>query len=73
MSIFNKIEEKVVTETMRQTIRDHLKGYKKKGVIPTVEQIIQDIKSEALETLAQHGYSIDRIKEIVEEEIRRLK
>lgn len=69
--VMSRIQKKVADRFLRMTIHNQVKGYFKKGVHPTVEQVMQDIDKQALGILLSQGYTEDKIKEIVEESIRR--
>ena len=73
MSIFDKVQEKTIAKVMQQTVRKHLKSYRKKGIHPTAEQVMQDIDSNTLAKLTSYGYPPDRIKVVVDNELRRCK
>jgi len=72
MNVLAKVQEKVINSVMRQTIRKQLKSYRKRGISPTAEQVMQDINDNAQSTLTTHGYPPERIKVVVETELRRL-
>lgn len=51
-------------------IHKQVKGYFKKGVHPTVEQVMQDINEDSLSTLLLY-FTIEEIEKKIEESIRR--
>ena len=71
MTSLTKIQEKIAGRLMHEVIKQRIKGYNKRGICPTVEQVMQDINQEAFNILAQCGYTEDKIKGIVEDIIRR--
>ena len=72
--VMSRIQKKISDRFIRMTIKYHIeRTYYKKGITPTGEQVIQDIDKEALNTLLSQGYTEDKIKEIVEDTIRRQK
>ena len=70
--VMSRVQKKIADRFMCMAIHNHVKKtYFKKGVHPTVEQVIQNIDKQALNILHSQGYTEDKIKEIVEESIRR--
>ena len=71
--VMSNIQKKIANKFMRMTIGSHIKGYIKKGIHPTTEQVMQNINQSALNTLAQYGYTHEEISKVVEDIIRRQK
>ena len=72
--VMSKIKRKIADRFLHVTIYYHINNtYFKKGITPTVEQVIQDIDKDALNTLLSQGYTEDEINKIVEDTIRRKK
>jgi len=71
VSIFSEAQEKIIDSTMRQAVKKQLKGYRKRGIQPTAERVMQDINDNALTTLASYGYTPEKIKVVVDDELRR--
>ena len=72
--VISRIRRKISDRFIRMTIYYHINNtYFKKGITPTGEQVIQDIDKNTLNTLISQGYTEDKIKEIVEDTIRRNK
>ena len=70
---FSGVQQKIVDSIMKRTISNHLKYYRKKGIKPTVEQVMLDISDKALDTLTTYGYTQDMIKETVISELEKIK
>lgn len=69
-----KIQKKITNRFMHMVIYNYIKEeYLKKGVHPTVEQVIQDIDKDKLAILLQNGYTMEEITKMVSEAIGRLK
>ena len=66
----SKIQKKVADRFMGMTIHKQVKDYFKKGVHPTVEQIMQDINEDSLSTLLLY-FTVEETKGKIEKSIRR--
>ena len=73
MNMLEKTLEKIIEREMRQTIRKQLESYKRRGIVPTTEQVMQGINDNALATLTLHGFPPERIKSVIDDELRRCK
>jgi len=70
----SKIQKKIADRFMKMTIYWHVKKtYFDKSIIPTAEQVIQDIDKQALNTLISQGYTEDEIGKMAEDIIGREK
>jgi len=59
---------------MRLVIKRHIKEhYYKMDITPTAEQVMRDINPSKLNILCQQGYTVEEIKTIIEDTIRRSK
>lgn len=68
------IQKKIADRLMKSAISHHIKTeYLKKGVIPTVSQVMQDIPVEKMLVLLRSGYSREEIEGMAEDVIRRQK
>ena len=68
--VMSRVQRKVVNKFMGMAIHKQVKDYFKKGMRPTVEQIMQDINEDSLSTLLLY-FTVEEIKEKIEESIRR--
>ena len=69
--VMSKLQKKIADRFMRKTIYHHVnETYFEKSITPTVEQVMQNINEEALNTLLTY-YTLEEIKGITEEIIRR--
>jgi len=66
----SRIQKKVVDGFIDMAINKQVKGYFKKGMHPTVEQVVQDINEDSLDFILLH-FTIEEIKEKIEKSIRR--
>ena len=74
MSPLLGIQKKIADKFLRMTISGHIKKrYSKKGITPTVEQVMQDIPATKMIVLLQNGYTREEITGIGGEVIRRQK
>jgi len=71
-SIMNRVEKTVTLAFMKSVIHNHIKSYSKKGIQPTVEQVMNDIDKDKLITILNY-LSEDEIKGAIEDTIRRQK
>lgn len=67
-----RIQKKIADGFMRMQVHKHIKDtYFKRGVTPTVEQVIMDIDEKALNILLAQGYTIEEIRSMTVEVINR--
>jgi len=69
----SRVQKWTAAKFMYTTIHNHIKkSYIKKGIHPTVEQVMQDINEGSLNSLPLY-FTVEEIEEKVEESIRRQK
>jgi len=69
--VMSRVQKKIADRFMCMAIHNHVKKtYFKKGVCPTVEQVMQDINEDSLSTLLLY-FTVEEIKEKTVESIRR--
>ena len=69
--VMSGVQKKIASRFIRMAIHNHIKGtYFKKGVHPTVEQVMQDINEDNLSTLLLY-FTVEEIKTKIAESIRR--
>jgi len=66
----SRIQKKVVDGFIDMAINKQVKGYFKKGMHPTVEQVMQDIDEDNLNYILL-CFTVEEIKEKIEGSIRR--
>jgi len=72
MSTMSRLQKRIADGLMKGVIKQHIeKEYFKKGITPTIEQVLQDIPSEKMLALLQSGYTKEEIAEMIEGIIRR--
>ena len=72
--VISGLQKKIADRFMRMTIYWHIKKtYFNIGVTPTVEQVMQDINKDALNTMLSQGYTEDDIRQMIDAVIRRRK
>lgn len=66
-----KIQKKIADRFMSMTIYWHVKKRIKDKPELIVEEAMSDIKDEATDTLISHGYTIEEIRRMAEEAIKK--
>jgi len=76
-SLFGRLEGvqiSIANKFMRETIKHHIKReYYKKGIVPTTQQVMQDIPAQKMLVFLNNGFTREGIEGMVEDIIGRRK